>query len=367
MPTRRALLSATAGVLALGVGGTAVLASRESQRYSDYAAALRAPLDGSGMAGFIRYACLAANGHNTQPWLFSIKGNTIDIVPDVERRTPVVDPDDHHLYVSLGCALENLLLAIENRGLSTTVNLLDQGAGGVSVVLEDTSAAIDPLDQALFAAIPFRQSTRSVYSGAAVSTERLATLGRASRINGVSLSLLTDRARIDLVRDLVIEGNNRQMDDPAFVRELLHWLRFSPSHAMSAGDGLYSATTGNPSLPEWLGPLAFRLAFTKSGEADKYARQMDSSAGVAVLAAEQADPAGWISVGRSCQRFCLAATALGLKTAFVNQPLEVAELRLALAEMARLRGLRPDVVLRFGYADVLPFSPRRPVADVIRT
>ncbi|MGH1559991.1 hypothetical protein ACRAWD_24530 [Caulobacter segnis] len=30
----------------------------------------------------------------------------IEILPDLSRRTPVVDPDDHHLFVSLGCALE---------------------------------------------------------------------------------------------------------------------------------------------------------------------------------------------------------------------------------------------------------------------
>ena len=30
---------------------------------------------------------------------------------DFSRRTPVVDPDDHHLFVSLGCATETLLQA----------------------------------------------------------------------------------------------------------------------------------------------------------------------------------------------------------------------------------------------------------------
>ena len=31
----------------------------------------------------------------------------------------------------------------------------------------------------------------------------------------------------------------------------------------------------------------------------------------------------WIEVGRACQRFALQATALGLKCAFINQPVEV--------------------------------------------
>ncbi|MCX7308994.1 MAG: Tat pathway signal protein, partial [Afipia sp.] len=38
----------------------------------------------------IRYATLAPNGHNTQPWQFRIGVNRIDILPDFSRRTPVV-------------------------------------------------------------------------------------------------------------------------------------------------------------------------------------------------------------------------------------------------------------------------------------
>lgn len=225
---------------------------------------------------------------------------------------------------------------------------------------------MDPLEQALFDAIPKRQSTRSVYSGAPVAADQLATLGRVSRVNGVRLSMLTERAMVDRVRDLVVEGNGLQMDDPAFLRELRDWIRFSASTAIAMGDGLYAAASGNPPLPEWMGSVAFRLAFTKAAENEKYARQIDSSAGVAVFAAERADPAGWIAVGRACQRFCLAATALGLKTAFINQPVEVAQLRPRLADTAGLAGLRPDIVLRFGYGATLPYSPRRPMADVIR-
>lgn len=60
---------------------------------SDYAvtiAHLRAPL----AHDIIRYATLAANGHNKQRWWFRLDSKRIDIIPDFFRRTPVVDPDD---------------------------------------------------------------------------------------------------------------------------------------------------------------------------------------------------------------------------------------------------------------------------------
>ena len=68
--------------------------------------------------------------------------------------------------------------------------------------------------------------------------------------------------------------------------------------------------------------------------------------------------------GRACQRFALQATALGLKHAFINQPVEVASLRPEMATLVGLPARRPDIVMRFGYGPALPFSARRPVEAV---
>ena len=47
----------------------------------------------------VRFATLAASGHNTQPWLFAIEENAIKIHPDYRRRLPIVDPRDRELTV----------------------------------------------------------------------------------------------------------------------------------------------------------------------------------------------------------------------------------------------------------------------------
>ena len=88
---------------------------------------------------------------------------------------------------------------------------------------------------------------------------------------------------------------------------------------------------------------------------------MRSSSGVAVFVSQRDDRDHWVRAGRACQRFALQATALGLKHAFVNQPVEVASLRPELAALVGMPGRRPDIVMRFGYGPVLPFSARRPV------
>jgi len=363
---RRQMLIGAGAAAGFGGGATWLTMSGMGSS-SDYAAGiapLRAPLpDPAQLSDLIRYATLAPNGHNTQPWRFRMGDKRIDILPDYTRRTPVVDPDDHHLFVSLGCAAENLSLAAAARGRPGGVRF-DPADGGAILFDVDRGPAVR---SALFDAIPKRQSTRADFDGRAVSVADLESLAKAAEMPGVDLVLLTDRPRIDHLRDLVVAGNSTQMADAAFVRELKSWLRYNPRQALRSRDGLYSVASGNPALPDWLGPHAFDWFSTARSENDGYARQIRSSAGIAVFVGAGEGPAHWVAVGQACQRFALQATALGLKQAFVNQPVEVASLRPELAALVGLPGRRPDIVMRFGYGPTLPWSPRRPVAAVVAT
>lgn len=64
----------------------------------------------------IEQAVKAPSGHNTQPWKFRLFSDHIDILPDFSRALPVVDPNHRELFVSLGCAAENLCIAAAHRG-----------------------------------------------------------------------------------------------------------------------------------------------------------------------------------------------------------------------------------------------------------
>lgn len=353
---------------ALGAGlGASLLAGcgASGDDYAQAATNIRRPLDASSsdpIVELVRFATLAGNGHNTQPWRFERTPDGIDILPDMSRRTPVVDPDDHHLFVSLGAAAENLLIAAPTMARASALSIGAQ-ASRLSIGLETSTANNDPL----VAAIPRRQCTRSVYDGRAPAAEELSQIARAAAIEGVEVRLLTARSEIEAVRDYVIEGNRVQMNDPAFVQELKEWIRFNPQAAIAAGDGLYGPSSGNPILPDWIGPTMFGMAFTVDAETEKYTEQMASSAGVAVFTAAAATPANWVGVGRAYQRFALQATLLGIKHAFVNQPVEALEVRTQFAAHLGLGDKRPDLVIRFGYAPDLPFSMRRPVSAVLLT
>lgn len=358
---RRHLLVGGGAVVLGGAGivGVSVARMGSSGDYDAAVASTRVALSRApSIPDLLRYATLAANGHNTQPWKFRVSDGAIDILPDLTRRTPVVDPDDHHLFASLGCTAENLALASAARGRPGKIGF---GSDSVRVALGRQGASTP---SAMFDAIPRRQSTRAMFDGRAVSAADLTSLAAAAAVPGVDLVLVTDRARIKRIGDLVAAGNGEQMADPAFMRELKQWLRFNPREALATRDGLFSVASGNPKLPDWLGPIMVDRFLSADGENAKYVEQIQSSAGIAVFVSERADKDHWVRAGRACQRFALQATALGMKHAFINQPVEVAHLRPALAALVGANGRRPDLVMRFGYGPTLPFSARRPAIIV---
>lgn len=353
------------GAAALAGAAVAIVGIDRADAMDAYAAAVartRGALDADpGMIDLVRFATLAPSGHNTQPWRFRLTADRMTILPDLKRRTPVVDPDDHHLFVALGCAAETLAIAAAARGHPGQITF-DPTEGGAASFVFGGARRPEP---ALFAAIARRRSSRTVYDGRPLANTDLSALAQAAAMPGVDLMLLTDRPRVDHVRDLVIAGNSAQLASDAFMRELKHWIRFSPHHALQTGDGLFAASSGSPALPEWPGPGMFDATFHAKSENNKYARQLGSSAGIAVFVGHAADAETWIAVGRAAQRFQLQATALGIAHAFVNQPVEVARLRPELATLIGLPGRRPDLVLRFGHGPTLPYSARRAVSAVL--
>lgn len=320
-----------------------------------------------GLAGpaartaLIQSATLAANSHNAQAWRFLSDESGITLLPDFARRTPVVDPDDHHLFVSLGAAAENMVQAAPALGLVAAPRFEPAGDGRIRVTLRPGKASTTDLGSAIVR----RQCTRGLYDGRSVPAADLATLVATGSRPGVSVLLITERPAMTALTDLIRAANRRQVDDPAFRAELKHWMRFSYEEALDTADGLFALLSGAPEMPEMIGERMFDLMLSADAENAKVTEQVESSAGLAVFISDQDDPAHWVAAGGAYQRFALQATALGLKHAFLNQAVEVAEIRRQVSTHLNLGGRRPDLILRFGYGAPMPWSLRRPVADVL--
>jgi len=309
----------------------------------------------------IRCATLAASSHNTQPWKFRVEQDSITVLPDFSRRCPAVDPDDSHLFKSLGCAAENIVHAALAQGFSADIRF-DPDEGGVIVNL---SRVATPHATDLYRAIAQRQCVKDAYDGTSLSQSELEKLEKAGEGRNVRAIMLLSEAQKSTIIDYVTQGDIAQLTDRTFRDELVSWIRFNPGEALHTGDGLSGRTSGQPALPRWLAKWIIGLVLTPKGQAETDARNIRSSAGVAVFVSSHNDKATWVEVGRVYERFALQAAALDVRTAFINQPIEVHSLRPQFESWLNLDGEHAQLMVRFGHGSTAPFSLRRPIADVI--
>lgn len=316
--------------------------------------------------GLIECATLAPSGHNTQPWRFRTSDHSIELRADLDRRLPVVDPDDHALYISLGCALENLVIAAEHDGLTATVDpcFKDSHEPCIRIHLEPVEVN---RDSGLYPALARRQSNRRRYDRRKIRDEELERLLQAGRRDAVELrSFAVGSPEISPIIEFVQEGSRQQFSDHAFVEELVSWVRFTRREAKRTSDGLLGPALGFPPVPRWLGRILMTRLLSPDSEAKRQARAIDSSSHLLLFIARAHDKAGWIETGRAFQRLALTATMLGVAHAHVNMPCEVPAVRSRLAEHLGLaNGEQPLLLIRIGYAQAMPRAARRPVEAVL--
>ena len=68
-----------------------------------------------------RFAILAPSSHNTQPWTFVSSREKIVICRNLARRLPVADSNDRQHFLSIGCCIENIVVAADYYGYVTKV------------------------------------------------------------------------------------------------------------------------------------------------------------------------------------------------------------------------------------------------------
>jgi hypothetical protein len=313
----------------------------------------------------IKLATMAPSKYNTQPWSFVIEDDAVRICPDLSRRLPVADPHNRALYISLGCALENLLIGAACYGLRADLEYHLQGDQLHSVLVHLTRTLNSQGDPQLLRAIAERQTTRGQYSGDRIPSAHLRMLVDASREPEVHFGLLTEPNEVRPIFAAVRESSRLLLSDRSFLRELMSWFRFTRKEAGSTGDGLSNSVLGLPQLPSWLaGNATRRFLLRRQLRGGK--KSIQGSAAVMVLAVTGNDPQRLIAAGRSFERVALTATSLRIRHSHLTPACDVVQTRIRLSSFLGLSNAEtPVLLLRLGYADPLPASLRRPVADVV--
>ncbi len=309
----------------------------------------------------LRYAVLAPSSHNTQPWMFRIRPDGVEVMADYSRRLTLVDPDDRELLMSVGAAIMNLRVAAAWFGFETTVTYEsrpEQTLPVAFVAIRETCAPDEEL-RSLFPAIRKRHTSRQPFTGGLVSGDVISVLCDFLDEYPDTLRILRPQDR-PWVGDLVAEGDRQQMARPALRSELADWLRPAESERE---DGICSDSLGihGPfAATDWV----LRNMNIGDSQARRDLQRLGDAAALIIVTAPD-DRVSLIKAGEVLERLLLTITREGIQYSFLNQPIEVPELRAKLQELARTT--QPlQLLLRIGYAkeSVRP-APRRPVEAVI--
>lgn len=286
---------------------------------------------------FLRFAILAPSSHNSQPWTFRIDGGVVELRPDPSRWLAIADADRRELHISLGCALENLLVACRRFGHAPRVEFLQHAGGGpmVRVAPGPADRPPSPAHHRLFDAIRERRTSHQDFTGQPLEETLLAAFHEAAEDLDVRLVTIPDGALRASIAELQRRADERQMADGDYREELGEWI----------GSGVLGDGWPKARIVQWV-----VTHFDLGGKEGKdNARDLRDAPLVGVLATRDDDAPSRIRVGQAWQRVALAATSAGVATHPLSQILEVPELKGELADRLGFASGVPQHLFRAGF------------------
>ena len=304
----------------------------------------------------LQYAILAPSSKNTQPWNFSVAGDTIGLFADLTRWHPVADCGRRELYISLGCALENLLVASERFGFGHSVNYFPRQGNEelvATVALHPAGSPCACRSGISLATIIDRRTEHGMYRPTPIDEAIRRRLLACSRILGVRIDLTEDPSIRRRVMELNLNADEMEFASPEFRTELGRWL-----------------SKGGLGSPRLLSRLAGQLlARFDVGRAvgKRNAAKLASAPLVGLISARLDDRVSQVKAGQALERLWLLATRFELGLQPMSQALEIPSLRLDLARVIPGGRWVPQQVFRLGYPvhATKGHTSRRPVSQVL--
>jgi len=343
----------------------------------------------TGMLALVRAGILAASPHNTQPWLFRVSGNQIEVLADSTRNTGALDPFLRELHIGIGCALENMSVAAPTAGYAATI----ESAEGVLHLHGRTSTpqriatvrcvpASLPADP-LYGMLPSRHTNRTPYELRSLPASfQQELLAMPQSLENTKLFLFTAEDQRHAIVDLISQCDETVYTDKAVGEGTVPWERvFKWKDVEKHRDGItlvdYGAPKSVASLLYSL-PIPLELAVMARTAKGTYPKLLAASPMFGVIAVRDRYATDQcLQAGRLWERAHLLATAQGIAARPINEAVELIDIenakgrsRVTEPKLAALIGdtiWQPTFMFRMGYAArSAPASPRRGLAQVLQ-
>jgi hypothetical protein len=304
-------------------------------------------------------ATRAPSVHNTQPWIWRVGEDSLHLYANWDLHLPNTDPDGRDLLLSCGIALHHCVVALSALGWQAKIhrqpNLDDPDHLAAVEVFPRSPSEVDIT---LAAAIPHRLTDRRRYSPMPVPANYIALMGARTARAGVMLRQIESLPRL---QELVAQAAWRHAADRDYLTELTTWSgRYGSRAGVPARNTPRDGSAAPVSHRQFAGPALVE----SPGE-----QSVSDTAAVLALGTRDDTLVARLRAGEATSLVLLTATALGLASCPITEPLEIAATRDAVqADVFGASGF-PQMLVRIGWApinaDPLPSTPRRPLKDVV--
>ncbi len=315
------------------------------------------PTDGSTddkLKFLIQYAILAPSVRNSQPWNFRVEDGVIRLHLDRSRARRTTDPELRELIISCGAALQHLCVAARRFGFNLEVETLPEGKPSLLAIVrldgkkkatEDETIMFYAIHKWLNVPQPFRAKKK-------VPDALLDELSRMANTDNTWLHVARESAGRDTIAGLIAEGDLAQKKGE---EERKQQAAAAPAPIKRRKQDKRSILQID--VAEGAGHIASYIqSFFKRpvGESKIIARSKksltDSEAVLVILGTHENSPASWLAAGQTLAAILLRGLAVGVRASFLNQPVQLPELRNKLIEDLDLPGY-PQVLLHLGYPE----------------
>jgi len=315
--------------------------------------------DAETLRSALALATRAPSVHNSQPWRWRVGEHSLHLYSDPDLHLPHTDPDTRDLLLSCGTSLNHCVVAFAALGWQSKIHRMpnpDEPHHLAAIELHRYAA--NDVDITLAAAIPRRRTDRRHYSPWPVPKGDLALMAARAARAGVTLRRVDE---LDSLKTLVSQAAMRHALDHGYLAELATW------------SGRYGAAAGVPA--QYAGksdPTAAIPARAFAGAVLAQTPDVDpaeDNAVVIALGTAADDDVSRLRAGEATSLVLLTATALGLASCPITEPLEIPETRAAVRADVFGADEYPQMLLRLGWApvnaDPLSSTPRRALAEVV--
>lgn len=314
----------------------------------------------------LSYAIRAPSTHNSQPWLFKISTDTVEVYYDPTLFLPEADHESRDLYISMGCMLENLSIASEHFGFDAGITIvIDEQIHKIAqVVFAEKKSSISPQNELLFTTISSRVNARGIFTSRLVPQEIQQVITSEANMfknYGITVTLINDKEKIHSIAQLTQQSMHIAYQKPSFRKEMYHWIN---SNLSKKKQGLPGYSLNMPLVLSLIIPVLIRF-FNMGPLLGKLNFQSLSSAPLLIIFSGPNTKLSWVSIGRCAERLMLHIQSLGLQTSIYVGSLEMGSLY---KDVQNITGLQERPQFLFAVGEIIGnhrITPRHPIEKKI--